>query len=35
GETVLAGTPVSIDLVALVTAFIVGKHYSKQQPDQD
>ncbi|EJY9600594.1 DUF2335 domain-containing protein, partial [Escherichia coli] len=35
GETVLAGTLVSIDLVALVTAFIVGKHYSKQEPDQD
>ncbi|EAC2128464.1 DUF2335 domain-containing protein [Escherichia coli] len=35
GETVLAGTLVSIDLVALVTAFIVGKHYSKQELDQD
>ncbi|EAB9748898.1 DUF2335 domain-containing protein [Salmonella enterica] len=31
GQTGLAGTIITVDLVALVSAFIAGKHYSKKQ----
>ncbi|WP_097478452.1 DUF2335 domain-containing protein [Escherichia coli] len=35
GQTGLAATLVSVDLLALVSVFIAGKHYSNQASDQE